>query len=639
MENVFKQQRRKQAEEFSKLIQKKEMMKTRARKQQNDLSQLQTQNRYNKYVQQTQNDPMLEKCLYEGAIKLQHPDKHEFRDREKQKEQEQKLGGIYIQTQMTSKDRCITEQQQFQKGHLQIEEFDQYPPHKEVKNWLKVRELAEEGPELRFGLQERTENENIIKNIQKNAILDTTEKNMKMVHFPSWKNVEKKKWLKDENTENPVDFYTATNIFPTDKIPWEQTPLRGDLQEKTYVDGLEAVGNNEIMRHRKKDQEGKRPDLITTVKQDVWGDTLKTSRSIRTYMQDKALNISKDFELYSTNNRLSQLRYKRALIDTKSVDRSIPFKHSNNVSCSAINDLRPVINEKIYKLSVKQKQIENKSYRIDNTILQQTTDRNIDFMDNSNNSLTKYQDSSKSPPKIPQPITHEQDFNKQQNKNKDEEDSGTPKSQFILEQNQLQEQQEQQQIKPNRQSSFALQYAKGNNNNNNNNNYNKQFDQTQETLNTDQNQNTTYYGKTGSNFRQTHSIFGQTGNLNRNKNNYFTDQKQFSQSINYNLQNKKNSNDNSNFPKIDSHATYKHNTQKQFKFIRNQHNKTNNLADLTTKNLLPWEHPSSQDLQNIISRYFIPQQSVKKIKNYNNNFQESTSNYFKRKNNISMQIA
>ena len=48
---------------------------------------------------------------------------------------------------------------------------------------------------MRFGLKKRTENENINSNIEKKSYIDHVKRDMKMVHYPDWKPVQKEKWV------------------------------------------------------------------------------------------------------------------------------------------------------------------------------------------------------------------------------------------------------------------------------------------------------------------------------------------------------------------------------------------------------------------------------------------------------------
>lgn len=61
-------------------------------------------------------------------------------------------------------------------------------------HYLKKRQENLEGPPLRFGGQ-RTENERLREKMKENQIIDNATKDMQMVHYPNWKQSQKKKWI------------------------------------------------------------------------------------------------------------------------------------------------------------------------------------------------------------------------------------------------------------------------------------------------------------------------------------------------------------------------------------------------------------------------------------------------------------
>lgn len=73
----------------------------------------------------------------------------------------------------------------------------------------------------------------------------------------------------------------------------------------------------------------KRNDFIGRVRDDPWATTLSVSKSIRTLKSELALHGDVDKHVFSKNNKLDGTNYKTSLIGTKSVDRIIPFNHSN----------------------------------------------------------------------------------------------------------------------------------------------------------------------------------------------------------------------------------------------------------------------------------------------------------------------
>lgn len=78
---------------------------------------------------------------------------------------------------------------------------DEYDPNLPFKSdYLRERDIAKELTfPMRFGLNHRIENVRLREDIEKNRTLDSFERNMKMVHFPDWKETQKKKWLTQVN--------------------------------------------------------------------------------------------------------------------------------------------------------------------------------------------------------------------------------------------------------------------------------------------------------------------------------------------------------------------------------------------------------------------------------------------------------
>jgi len=69
------------------------------------------------------------------------------------------------------------------------------------------------------------------------------------------------------------------------------------------------------------------------------------SSTYRTHFQDKALNVSPNQFKYSKNQVLDTF-YKKAIINTGSIDNGFPFQHSMNKRGKILRDLRP----KVHKL-------------------------------------------------------------------------------------------------------------------------------------------------------------------------------------------------------------------------------------------------------------------------------------------------
>lgn len=106
--------------------------------------------------------------------------------------------------------------------------------------------------------------------------------------------------------------------------PWVQTPIYLEEREK-YIDGYETVGD--LSRKREKSKEFRRPEFLSTIRPDLWDDTLKASNSLRTWKTDTVFRVKKDFDEFSKNEK--QMEYKAVLVNTQSVDHIVPFEHTN----------------------------------------------------------------------------------------------------------------------------------------------------------------------------------------------------------------------------------------------------------------------------------------------------------------------
>ena len=78
----------------------------------------------------------------------------------------------------------------------------------------------------------------------------------------------------------------------------------------------------------------------------MWKSTLHISQSLRTKQMDDVLKADPVYDHFSTNKYLKH--YKQTLVDTGSVDHIVPFKHSQNYKGMQMNQLRPVVDQKMY---------------------------------------------------------------------------------------------------------------------------------------------------------------------------------------------------------------------------------------------------------------------------------------------------
>ncbi|CAD8064075.1 unnamed protein product [Paramecium primaurelia] len=279
-----------------------------------------------------------------GSYPLLCVSKHSFRDREKEKELD-KLGGIYLKTFQLAKDRASTAQKEFFQSHLSTGEFEQNPPNKNYQRWLRPPDLTKQEKPLRFGLGERSEVQRLNKQIKNiSAQLDFENKDLIMLNYPSWKDDEKSKWL-DNKTFN---IYPCLYEGPKSYFPWKQHPINLNNQNNQYIEGYEIVGD--LSRKREKNQEHKRSEFISTVKEDQFGTTIHISRSLRSMKQDKILNMQSNYDEYSTNKQIEF--YKTTLLQTKSIDHVTPHEHSNNYKGHSLHNLRPQQPYKLYRQSI-----------------------------------------------------------------------------------------------------------------------------------------------------------------------------------------------------------------------------------------------------------------------------------------------
>ncbi|CAD8211828.1 unnamed protein product [Paramecium pentaurelia] len=230
----------------------------------------------------------------------------------------------------------------FKQGHLETGEFNNNEPHKNHSKWLKMEDQSKQGNPMRFGKGDRIETERIKRGVDNNSQkIDYLKKDLMMLTNPTWKQYDKSKWM-DKDTFN---IYNKKRYDPAS---WDQFPLDYQNQSKVFVEGFEVLGDP--TRKRLKDQEHKRTEYITTIKEDQIETTLHISRSLRTFKADQLINEQPKFDEYSQNAKLKY--YKSALIETKSIDHQIPYQHSNNFKSLEFKNLRPELKSKVFRNSL-----------------------------------------------------------------------------------------------------------------------------------------------------------------------------------------------------------------------------------------------------------------------------------------------
>lgn len=195
---------------------------------------------------------------------------------------------------------------------------------------------------LRFG--DRTENERVYNEIEKMKLLDFTEKNNKMNHFPEWKENKQSKFMSSKGFNNKLGNIRIENSC------WEPVPFREHGQDfNPYKGGNKEIGDVFCFKNRIPEKEMD-PDneFRGETRPDLWESCLGTSQTIRTMMNDKVLKFDPVYDNFSKNDHLEY--YKQSLVKTKNVDRIIPFRHSNNYRGDSMQELRPM-QEKIYAIS------------------------------------------------------------------------------------------------------------------------------------------------------------------------------------------------------------------------------------------------------------------------------------------------
>lgn len=189
---------------------------------------------------------------------------------------------------------------------------------------------------MRYGI--RTENERIAKSISYNRrTLDNSKADTKMLKNPNWRTTNQKKF-KGKSEER---FLLKPNLLK-DKSIWKERPFRDSPDEiDRYIQGHQVTGDRMIERKENPMEFiDKKNRFISATRDKLWETTLNTSNSIRTGKVDKMMNLEPLNSKYSENKNPEF--YKKALIDTKSVDGIPPFKHSHNYRGESLKNVRPV---------------------------------------------------------------------------------------------------------------------------------------------------------------------------------------------------------------------------------------------------------------------------------------------------------
>eukprot|EP01016_Furgasonia_blochmanni_P005354 TRINITY_DN12081_c0_g1_i13.p1 TRINITY_DN12081_c0_g1~~TRINITY_DN12081_c0_g1_i13.p1 ORF type:complete len:452 (+),score=92.31 TRINITY_DN12081_c0_g1_i13:407-1762(+) len=275
-----------------------------------------------------------------GTMPVAHTNHFDFRQREKEKELSNDPFNV-LKHYLPDKERAHKTQEMHSSLFLQREPFN--PMMTGTKMMRQRDPIKELGPSMRYGV--RTENERIVRELQRNSSLDHNRKDTKMLYFPEWKHNVKDEWVANK------DFDLTTNMYQGPRVKWtvwDQIPIGSDVSEK-YTDGYEVVGD--LSRKREKSREFGRPEMITTVKKDVWETKTHVSQTMRTFKSQSALGIKPNYDEFSKNNRLTN--YKSTLIKTGSVDKNVPFAFTISERGKETRDLIPITREKMYPKSGK----------------------------------------------------------------------------------------------------------------------------------------------------------------------------------------------------------------------------------------------------------------------------------------------
>lgn len=184
----------------------------------------------------------------------------------------------------------------------------------------------------------RTENQRIQNVVDShNRALDLCQADLKMLKKPNWRTTKKSKF-KGKSSEK---FLMRQNRLK-DKPIWNEKPLREfPTQIDPYIYGLQVTGDMLIQRSSNPELEiNKKHKFISHTRKNLWQTTLDASNTIRTGKMDFVVGVKPENFDYSQNKKLKF--YKKALVQTGSVDKITPFQHSQSYRNASLKNVRPI---------------------------------------------------------------------------------------------------------------------------------------------------------------------------------------------------------------------------------------------------------------------------------------------------------
>jgi len=265
------------------------------------------------------NNPKFLESYRAGAHPLLTESKHQFRDREKEKEL---IGKDFLNyTYRSSADRAHEESDAFHKMHLNQEPFSIKVPNKRT-DWLRSRdELKEIHQPMRF--YSSNEIDRIKDVLDKREPLERTNFDLSTYYNPVWRDVSPDKWANPHTQFIPIK-------GNKDKT-WDITKNTDSQYKDPYFDGLSSVGDQGIARVRQKLREISPVEFSSTIKQDPWGDSINITRSVRSYKSigaTLAASGMRDFANTTQGSRFTRTKD----YHTSNSSRKAPFSKRISVS-------------------------------------------------------------------------------------------------------------------------------------------------------------------------------------------------------------------------------------------------------------------------------------------------------------------
>jgi hypothetical protein len=269
------------------------------------------------------------KAFKDGIIPDYSPDTHDFRPKDKSKEIQK---DIYLKHFEIAEKRAEHARKDFREGHLEQEHY--FTPVECIERERVVHK--EFGPSMRYGI--RTENERLANHLNGyNRFFDPAKKDDKMMLSPSWKDVNKVKWISTKD----FDLTTCHYGGKRSKDPWPVVPLGINVGE-SYADGFEVVGD--LSRKRDRNLEISPKDFLTTVTPN------HSSKPFLPVLNSTSLRTNKSMKFLNQSQTLDKKTYPKTLLTTTNADcaegevvkPSTPSSHPRIVLITTGSNFGPV---------------------------------------------------------------------------------------------------------------------------------------------------------------------------------------------------------------------------------------------------------------------------------------------------------